>query len=189
MNLPQSKEQWREQFLNQRDALSLEKWTELSQKVIRRLKQQSVLKTAKTIHCYVSMNERREVNTHPLVKEMIASGKKVVVPVTDFEDGTLSHFELQSFDDLAVNKWGVLEPAKGKRAEVSEIDLVIVPMAGGDESCNRIGYGGGFYDRFLKEVSCPKIGLSFEQNITPKLPVESFDIPLDKIVTEDRVLG
>lgn len=144
--------------------------------------------TSETVHCYVSMNGRREVDTHGLIRDMFSLGKRVVVPVTNFDEGTLSHFVLNSFDDLESNKWGVLEPNGGKQISPKELDLVVIPMVGGDEQGNRIGYGEGFYDRFLKEVLCPKIGLIFERNIIEQIPVEDFDIPLDKIITEQRII-
>lgn len=189
MNSHKHKEQLREQFLNQREALSLEEWARPSEIIIEQLKQLPVFKNAKVIHCYVSMNECHEVNTHPLIKEMLKKNKKIVVPVTNFKEGVLTHVELNSFDDLVLNRRGILEPENKKKVPVSDLDLVIVPMAGGDEFCNRIGYGAGFYDRFLKNISAPKVGLVFEQNIIKELPVEPFDIPLDKIVTEERVLS
>lgn len=187
MAVQRQKEQIRKRLLDQRQAISLKEWEASSKIIIHKLKQLSLFQSAQTVHCYVSMNERREVNTHSLIKEMITGEKRVIVSRTNFEDESLSHFELRSFEDLSPNKWGVLEPVKGKKAAISEIDLVIIPMAGGDEKGNRIGYGGGFYDRFSAEVSCPKVGLCFEQNIIKKLPVEPFDIPLDKIITEKRV--
>lgn len=119
---------------------------------------------------------------------MLSQGKKVVVPVTNFVDGTLKHVLLSSFDILQENKWGVLEPTSGERVSTEQLELVIVPMVGGDEEGNRMGYGEGFYDRFLSNVSCPKIGLLFEQNVIDALPVADYDIPLDKIITEQRVI-
>ncbi|HKK44144.1 MAG TPA: 5-formyltetrahydrofolate cyclo-ligase, partial [Balneolaceae bacterium] len=80
------------------------------------------------------------------------------------------------------------EPNGGEQVSPKELDLVVIPMVGGDEQRNRIGYGEGFYDRFLSLVSCPKIGLTFEQNIVERIPVEDFDITLDKIITEQRVI-
>ncbi|HET6527209.1 MAG TPA: 5-formyltetrahydrofolate cyclo-ligase [Balneolaceae bacterium] len=189
MAVQRQKEQIRKRLLDQRQAISFKEWETSSKIIIEKLKQLSIFRAAKTVHCYVSINERREVNTHPLIKEMIAGEKKVIISRTKFADESLSHFELHSFDDLSPNKWGVLEPVKGEKAVISEIDLVIVPMVGGDEKCNRIGYGGGFYDRFLKDVFCSKVGLCFEQNIIEKLPIEPFDIPLDMIVTEGRIIG
>ena len=178
----------RKKLLERRKALPEDEFSRKSDHIIKRLRRQAEFSKAKTVHCFVSMNERREVNTHDLVREMISNGKRVVVPVTNFSEGTLRHLQLDSFDDLESNKWGVLEPDDGREVKPAEMDLVIVPMVGGDEGGNRLGYGEGFYDRFLKGVSCPKIGLLFEKNVIQEIPVEDFDIPMDKIITEDRVI-
>jgi 5-formyltetrahydrofolate cyclo-ligase len=188
LDIRQQKEEIRAELLNLRKTIPLEDFEVASQTIVRKLKQLSDFKKADIIHCYVSMNDRREVNTHGLIREMLLLGKTVVVPITNFNDGTLGHVKLDSFNELRSNKWGVLEPNNGKRVSVDKMELVIVPMVGGDEHGNRIGYGAGFYDRFLKEVSCPKIGLIFDRNIVKKIPVEAFDIPLDKIITEKRVI-
>jgi 5-formyltetrahydrofolate cyclo-ligase len=134
------------------------------------------------------MNNRREVETRELIKEMLFKGKRVVVPITDFKKDTLTHVQLTSYQELEKNKWGVLEPNGGKEVSPEELDLVIVPMVAADETCNRMGYGEGFYDRFLKEVTSPTIGLIFDQNIVESIPTENFDVPLDKIISEHRVL-
>lgn len=189
MDTRQQKEKLRQQLLSSRKAISREEFESNSEKIVSKLKEQPQFLEADTTHCYVSMNERREVDTHGLIKEQLAKGKEVVVPVTNFNDGTFTNIKIPEFDVLKKNKWGVLEPEGGEHIAIDEIELVIVPMVGGDEQCNRIGYGKGFYDRFLKEVSCPAIGLLFEQNIIPTVPVEDFDIPLDKIITEQRILS
>lgn len=188
MDIHNKKEELRQQLLNQRKSISEPEFYGASADIVEELKEQKEYQDAETIHCYVSMNERREVETRVLIKEMIERGKDVVVPVTNFESGTLTHIRLKSFSDLEENKWGVLEPKKGEEVTPEKIDLVIVPMVGGDEQCNRIGYGEGFYDRFLKDVRCPKIGLSFDITIVNQLPTENFDISLDKIITEKRIL-
>lgn len=178
----------RKELLRHRKAISREVYEKGSANIVNTLLEQPEFLAAETVHCYVSMNGRGEVDTHGLIKRMFSMGKEVVVPVTNFSDGTLSHIRLNSFGELEKNKWGVLEPQGGEGVSVEEFELVIVPMVGGDEQCNRIGYGKGFYDRFLQHVACPTVGLIFEQNILPKLPVEKFDIPLDKIITEQRVI-
>ena len=188
MDIHKEKEELRQQLLDQRKSISEPKFYGASADIVEELKEQKEYRNAETIHCYVSMNERREVETRVLIKEMIEKGKDVVVPVTNFESGTLTHIRLKSFSDLEENKWGVLEPKKGEEVTPEKMDLVIVPMVGGDEQCNRIGYGEGFYDRFLKDVRCPKIGLSFDITIVKQLPTENFDISLDKIITEKRIL-
>lgn len=188
MDKHKKKETLRQKLLEQRAAISEPEFYGASADIIEELKEQREYQNAETVHCYVSMNGRREVATRELIKEMIARGVHVIVPVTNFENGTLTHIRLTSFSDLQKNKWGVLEPKVGREVSPEILDLVIVPMVGGDENCNRIGYGKGFYDRFLKQVNCAKIGLSFEITITDKVPTEEFDIPLDKIITEKRIL-
>lgn len=188
MSNNQYKEKLRNELLRQRKAISAELYEKGSVNIVKTLLEQPEFLAAETVHCYVSMNSRGEVDTHGLIKRIFSMGKEVVVPVTNFDDGTLSHIRLNSFAELETNKWGVLEPEGGEGVPVEELDLVIVPMVGGDEQCNRIGYGKGFYDRFLQYAACPTVGLIFEQNVLPKLPVEKFDIPLDKIITEQRVI-
>lgn len=189
MELSQQKQEIREKLLEVRSNLSIVAYREKSKQIIAHLKEQSEYKKASVVHCYVSMNRRKEVNTHNLLKELVNSNKKTVVSVTNFEDGTLSHRYLESTDDLKENKWGVPEPVKGEVANVSELDLVIVPMVGGDEEKNRIGYGKGFYDRFLQGVSCPAIGLLFDCCLVDSVPVESFDVSLHKCITESKIIS
>lgn len=187
-DLHQQKEEMRNRMLEQRTSISQADYYGASAEIIGRLKEQQEYQSARTIHCYVSMNQRREVETQELIREMLRKSMPVVVPVTNFADGTLHHFRLRSFDDLQENKWGVLEPEQGQQVSPNELDLVIVPMVAADESCNRMGYGQGFYDRFLSQVSAPKIGLIYEQNVVEALPTEEFDVPMDKIITNTRVI-
>ena len=188
MDNNQKKEELRQHLLEQRESILEPEFYGASADIIEALKEQKEYRGAGTIHCYVSMNKRREVETRVLIQEMLIRGRDVIVPVTDFDSGTLRHLRLKSFSDLEENRWGVLEPTTGEEVSPEVMDLVIVPMVGGDEQCNRIGYGEGFYDRFLKDVRCLKIGLSFDINVIEQLPTENFDIALDKIITEKRIL-
>lgn len=184
MDKSKQKQQLREVLLKRRNGISEEAYLHKSEKICEHLQNIAVFKQANVVHCYVSMNERNEVNTHPLIKQMLAGDKQVVVPVTKMEEGTLHHTRLNRFNELKPNKWGVLEPQGGFEVSPEVLDLVIVPMAGADAHKNRIGYGGGFYDRFLAHTNCPKVGLLFEKCLVESLPTESFDIPLDKLIME-----
>lgn len=184
------KKKLRQELLNRRNALSEEMYHAYSARIRARIKGLDAYRQSHRIHCYVSMNSRNEVDTRPLIEEMLQSGKEVVVPVTQFEDGTLRHVLLTSTADLEPNKWGVPEPVRGEEVNPETVELVLVPMAGGDPDRNRIGYGKGFYDRFLQKVSALKVGLLFECCLVSEgLPVEDFDVPLDTLVTEKRVLS
>mgnify|MGYP006303390527 CR=1 FL=1 len=188
MSIQQQKEKFRSKLLEQRESISATEYFGASAAIIERLKDQPEFQSAKTVHSYVSMNKRREVETQELIIEMLSKGKQIVVPVTNIDEHTLNHVHLTSFKDLETNKWGVLEPKSGTEISPSALDLVIIPMVAADEYCNRMGYGKGFYDRFLKQVHAPKIGLIFEQNVVDELPTEEFDIPMDKIITEIRTI-
>ena len=165
-----------------------EKFIRSSEEIVAHLQTYSRLKKAHTVHCYISMNKRREVDTHAFLRWMIASNKRVVVPITDFGETKLNHVELHSFEELKTNKWGVLEPPQNREVKAESLDIVIVPMVGADLQCNRIGYGKGFYDRFLANVDCPTVGLCFERCIVEQIPTESFDVPLSAVVTEERII-
>lgn len=184
------KEQLRRSLKNYRSELSEETYKRQSEAILKKLRNLKEFKQARLVHCYISMNGRHEVDTHPLIKEMLNNGREVVVPRTNLDAGTLSHYTINTMEELVTNDWGVPEPEDGRSVDPASLDLVIVPMLGADEQGNRIGYGKGFYDRFLKEVNCPKIGLTYEQCIVDEgLPVEPFDVPLNRVVTEKRVIG
>lgn len=187
MDKKKYKQKIREQLLKQRSSIPEGMYIKKSARICERLMGLQDFKEAHTIHCYVSMNNRREVNTHPLIKAIIQSSKQMVVPVSDLSSGTMEHVRLDRFEALKANKWGVLEPAHGEDVAVQELDLVIVPMVGGDLQKNRIGYGKGFYDRFLEKVNCTTIGLLLEECLVEEIPVEKFDVPLDIIITEKRL--
>ncbi len=188
MNKSKTKQQIRKELLKRRSDLGRVEYQNKSEQILQNLAKQPEFKKASTIHCYVSMNERNEANTHSLIKNIVNSDKRLAVSVTNFEEGTLSHRYLNNFEDLQRNKWGVLEPVDGEEAEIGDFDLVIVPMVGGDEDKNRIGYGKGFYDRFLEKINCATIGLLFDCCLVESIPAESFDVALDKCITETKVI-
>lgn len=186
MCISNAKRDLRSKLLAKRTAISTTVWENKSAKIITDLKSTQVYKTAKTIHCFVSMNGRNEVNTHAFIKNELTNGKSIIVPITDFYTNTLTHVELLNFDDLAHNKWGVLEPINKVKTQKTP-DIILVPLLAADRSFNRLGYGKGFYDRFLEKSSAIKIGLLFEQFLLEKIPVESFDQKLDILITEENI--
>lgn len=184
--LSSSKKKLRIQFLDERMKLSVAEVQRKSNHIINRVLQSDEFKEAGTVHTYITIKEKNEVHTFSLIKACFESGKVVVVPRI-VGDGAMEHIELDSLSDLETNKWGVPEPTRKQKYSINELDLVIVPMVGGDRYKNRLGYGKGFYDRFLENLKAKKIGLLFDCQLTDeKLPVESFDIPLDILITESE---
>ncbi len=185
-SVSERKSQLRKELLKTRNSLSESDWSKKSAQIITQLKSIKQFEEAEIIHCYISMNQRKEVDTQLLIQEMLSQKKKVLVPVTDFEKMQLNTVEINSFDDLSTNKWGVLEP-KSLVQTALKADLVIVPLLAADLKFNRLGYGKGFYDRFLKSEKSTKAGLLFEDFLLPEIPVEAFDEKLDILITEKSV--
>lgn len=187
-SVQEKKRKLRNEVLADRQQLSEQQWVNKSNQIIQLLLDSDVYKKSKVIHTYVSMNKRREVCTDNLLKHLFDDRKRVVVPITNFSDKTLSHSEIDAENELVANKWGVREPKSINPVEISEIDLIIVPMAAADKDGNRLGYGRGFYDRFLDMTDATKIGLTFHDFLFDEIPVEEFDVKLDVIITEEVVI-
>ncbi len=163
----------------------------LSKKVIENLVNTEYYKDAKNIMTFISFGS--EIDTHQFIKEAIEEGKNIFVPVTFHESREMKPSLLKSFDELENGYFNILTPKEEfiRYIDPLEIDLVIVPGAVFDRRGYRIGYGGGFYDRFLsskirKDTS--KIAIAFELQIVDNVPTEDYDIPVDFIVTENEII-
>jgi len=180
------KKKLRRKYLKIRKELSDDYVSQSSRLIIQRVLESAEYRKARTIHCYVSIIENKEVYTQDLIKLSLQKGKKVVVPKM-VGNKQLSHIYLKSMDDLALNDWNVPEPRSNDEADISELDLILVPMVAGDRHKNRLGYGQGYYDRFLNRSNCKKMGLLFSCQLTEnKLPVDPFDVPMDIMITENE---
>ncbi|MFO7799000.1 5-formyltetrahydrofolate cyclo-ligase [Rhodohalobacter sp.] len=145
-------------------------------------------KEADAIHIYASMSERNEVDTFSIMEYALRNKKRVIVPIM-MEAGKLKHCEIDSTSSLKKNSWGVPEPVDQKLLDQINPDVIFVPMLAGDLQKNRLGYGKGYYDRFLASTNSVKAGLLFEKQLSDEpIPVDSYDVPLDMLITEKRIL-
>jgi 5-formyltetrahydrofolate cyclo-ligase len=188
MTISDQKSELRSELLETRKSINDRTWNDDSRAITNKLKDLKEFQSANVIHCFVSMNNRNEVDTHLFIKEMISSGKNVIVPITNFETGELEHSLISSFNELEKNKWGVLEPKIVQQTNL-QIDLIIVPLLAADKNFNRLGYGKGFYDRFLEKEEATRVGLLFDEFIFDSIPVEDFDEKLDILISEKRLLS
>lgn len=162
--------------------------------IVQSLNQLEYVTNAKSIMCYVSFGN--EVDTHFLIKKWICEGKQVSVPCVvnaTKEDKYMHAVKIADFDELTpVGKYGILEPPLLQRNIINPniFDVIIVPGSVFDINKNRMGYGAGFYDRFLSKVSneCLKIGVCFDFQVLEKIPYEEHDVPLDILVTDKRII-
>jgi 5-formyltetrahydrofolate cyclo-ligase len=177
----------RKQILEQRARLEAGWVSETSSIIVRLLNAVSEVQTAQMIHCYVSW--RNEVDTHCLIKELLQQGKKVVVPVVEKRRRTLTHAQIDAFEELLPGAYGILEPSQDrlKPTPVSDLDLIIVPGVAFDINGNRLGFGGGYYDRFLSECRTFKIGLCYQFQILETIPTEKRDQRVDAVVSEKNL--
>ncbi len=146
-------------------------------------------KLSKNILFYVSYNN--EVYTHDMIKKSLLKDKNIIVPISDLVNKKLILSKLNRWEDLVRGSYNILEPIRSKIKEVSlnNINLIIVPAVGFDLIGNRLGHGLGYYDNLLKNsYNAYHIGLAFELQIIDQIPTEKHDIPVDKIITEKRII-
>ncbi len=177
----------RSHHMELRDSLDLSSREELDQKIFSHLSCVEVFSNAGLVLTYVSY--RSEVDTHAIINALLKEGRRVAVPRCDKKTHTMSFFELSSFDDLELGAHNILEPKKSLVNAVTIPDMVgsacLVPGLIFDTRGRRIGYGGGYYDRFLAFYPGEKIGLARNSQICGNgLPQEATDVPLDYVVTE-----
>ena len=136
-------------------------------------------KNAKTVFCYVSAGS--EVKTHSFIKEALKT-KRVIVPYCTDKNGTMIAVEIKSFDELEEGFFGILSPKNPAEFPKSEIDFIITPAIAFDEEGYRLGYGKGYYDRFLSDIDTYKLGVCKKELFCEKLPHDEFDIKMDKVM-------
>jgi 5-formyltetrahydrofolate cyclo-ligase len=183
------KQELRAAALKKRRSLSGAQLMELSARVGANLLALDEYRRARLIVSYCAMKD--EVQTRPIIERAIADGKRVAVVATNPSSLTLSYCEIASFaDDLAPGAFGILEPKPGcgKSISLSQADMMLVPLVAWDERGHRLGYGAGYFDRALQRSRVTKVGLALESQRLPQIPESRFDVPLDVIVTEERVV-
>lgn len=157
-----------------------------SKKIYNKLSAAEEFKKAKIIMFYVSKDN--EVDTRFMIKDAMARGKKICVPKTDRFNRQLHPIMIKDMDkDLELGHFGLHEPRldKKKMVSIKKIDLIVTPGVAFDRDGYRLGWGKGYYDRFLEGTGkTPKIGLAYDFQIVPQLPRDSYDIPMDMVVTE-----
>ena len=166
-------------------------FNEYNQRIMKTLKNTPEYKDARVIMCFISFED--EVETHQLIKEALAEGKKIFVPYIITDEKSMVPAEITDFEkDLEPGYYNILAPREDSLSikDKNEIDLVITPGVLFDHLGYRIGYGAGFYDRFFSQLdpAVPKIAVAFGiQETREALPTDEFDIPIDKLITENGI--
>lgn len=178
-----SKKDIRKSILQKRGQLTDRQWIIQSTAICKKVLEHPLFIHSDCIYCYVDY--KREVGTRVIIESAWKLGKKVAVPVVHGED---MHFGyLSSWDELEEGYKGILEPSYFSPAE-DKTPLVIIPGVVFDRQRNRIGYGKGYYDKFLeRHPKCKTLAIAFELQLVDEIPAEPFDIRPQVLITEDHV--
>lgn len=167
-----------------RAAISMIEVAELSARISERVLMLPEYQKAKRVLCYASV--RQEVNTSALLREILRSGRELYLPRVA-PSRELVAVKLTDPEAMALGAFGIREPSGGEIIEPDRLDLIIVPGLAFDRRGGRLGYGAGYFDRFLSRCAGLVAALAFEFQMVDQIPLEPHDVPVDRVITERAV--
>jgi 5-formyltetrahydrofolate cyclo-ligase len=188
-DLKRAKREVRRRVLEARDAIPAEERARRGALVTERFGSLPEVRAARTVLAFWSFGS--EVPTRPLIEALVARGAGVALP--RIVDGQLEARTYRPGDPTIETSYGAWEPADGTSVDPASIDVIATPGVAFDRGCRRVGYGGGFYDRFLLRTrpDAPRIALAFDVQVLPRgehLPAGHPDLPVDAVVTESETI-
>lgn len=184
-----TKKEVRKYILDKRDSIPTSQRKIWDNKISEFLIKSNFYKRAKVIFTFVSF--KSEVDTHRIINYAIDYGKIIGVPKIKSKQRGIEVFKIASLGDLEKGYFGVMEP-KDKCTPINPeaIDLILMPGLAFDKKGGRIGYGGGFYDRFLNNLKkkISKIALAYDFQLLDEVPVNSLDVRVDGIITNRKII-
>lgn len=171
-----------------RSGFSKQEKNDKDAKIEKRFLDSSMYKQASTLLCFVSTE--LEVNTHGIIRQALIDKKTVAAPKCIDKNGTMRFYVINSFDDLEEATFGLYEPRLDKCAQLKRYtgSLCVMPGFAFDSKGYRIGFGKGYYDRFLNKVDIIKVAVCYNECIANKLPKGRYDVPADYIITPKYTL-
>ena len=173
----------RKQLLDQRDSLSLDFIKISSNKIRDNLRKIEYYRSARTIGAYFAIGS--EVRTQDILQEILNAGKELALPKVEKKD--LVFKKISSFSDLEIGNFSLMEP-KERCETVKRLDVILVPAIAVTREGYRLGYGFGYYDRYLHGKHSKKIVLSYHKQVVKTIPHDDHDIKMDCITTEDEII-
>lgn len=183
------KQEQRKNILEKRNCLTVGQINCISEIIINKLIKLEAFKQSNVIMCYMDFNN--EVKTKDFINLCFIMGKRVAIPYIKSNSEMVAVEIINIENDVVRGSYGILEP-KNNAAEIEpkEIDFVITPGIAFDKEKNRLGYGKGYYDRFLEKVkkNCFKVAIAYDFQILDSISKDNHDIPLDMIISEKRII-
>ncbi len=182
-----NKQELRKKYKQKRADLSLDEIETLSLQIANQSLKLPIWEYS-NYHLFLTISEKKEINTEYLLHILQGRDKSIIVPKSDFNSGELIHILLQDNTKLQISSYGIPEPISGIELAPSNIELVFIPLLAFDLNGNRIGYGKGFYDRFLAQCNSSTIfiGLSFFE-AEDFIEKSEHDIPLHYCLCPNKV--
>ena len=190
MSSPTHKTVVRRQCQAYRTSLTPAAYARLSRLICHRATTLPALAHSRIVHVYWPDTQRREVDIRPLIMYLRAMGKQIVLPVITRarSEPAMVSVLFESEDRLQANRWGIYEPVRGPEVDRTTIDAVISPALAADAHGTRVGYGGGYYDRYLTGMNTPIICPIYDACVYPLLETEPHDIPVQVLVSESETI-
>lgn len=181
-----TKNELRKSFLAKRELMSRDEIVSKSQSICDTILQSTEYKKAKQLFCYYPLAS--EVDIKALAKKGLADGKTIGFPKV-INKTTIKFYKIESFEEFEKGNFNVMEPTTGKELSIQSETLMIVPGLVFDDENYRIGYGGGYYDRYIQKALefnsfLTTIGVCYSWQRAEKLPRNSYDQKVDRILNE-----
>jgi 5-formyltetrahydrofolate cyclo-ligase len=184
-----TKKEIRKYILNMRDAVNAEQKEDWDSKIFTSLINSDFYRNANVIFAFVSF--KSEVDTHRFINHAVRDNKVICVPRIKSKETGIEVFRIGNMEDLKTGYYGILEPKDScLKVNDEDIDLILMPGVAFDREGGRVGYGAGFYDRYLAKLKekADKIALAYHIQLLDKVPMDEFDVRIDGIITDEEIL-
>jgi len=180
------KDQLRKQMMKKRSSLSKKEKKIKDQSIYNQVVNDEDYNTADSVFLFLSFGS--EIDTKKIIQDALDHSKKVFLPKVVGEN--LELFEVEDFENLERSKYGILEPNENCQAiRNCSLDFILMPGLAFDQSGGRVGYGGGFYDRYISSLpnyeKIPKVAIAYDFQIVDEVPMSRYDIPVDRIIVDE----
>jgi 5-formyltetrahydrofolate cyclo-ligase len=182
-----NKAEIRKTAMQHRNALTLQELQTYSNSLLQHFSRLD-FSAIHVIHVFLPIEKKKEPNTFLIIDwlQQQHPSIKIVVPRADFDTALMTHHTYPGLKELEKNLYDILEPANSDPHQ-GPIDLVLIPLLGFDRQGYRVGYGKGFYDRFLQSIDTLKVGLSFFPPVDEIADKDEYDVQMDLCITPERV--
>ena len=186
-----NKSELRRIYLAKQKSLSGVEREEKSQKIADGFFGKFSLEGIRFLHVFLAIEKNGEIETSFIYKQLWTQFPEIttIVSRVNFQTMTLEHLKFITDTKLARNRWQIFEPTGNELIEIEKIDVCLVPLLCFDERGFRVGYGKGFYDKFLSEcrTDCVKIGLSYFEPTAEIADAQDYDVKLDYCITPEKI--